>query len=141
MKIERTAYSIFCDDIRQEINQKYSLIGCYGGEMIFDALPAILPKLAVNVIVTSPLDRPFEKLIYRIILNGNRDEPMVEFVVPDSDLQKKAANLPDRENAKTIMLNAFFSLASIPFEAESKIAVEVETEDGLLRAGELVIRT
>lgn len=42
------AMSTFCDDIRQEVSGKVSLIGTYGSHMYVDGFPVRLPKLCVN---------------------------------------------------------------------------------------------
>ena len=55
--------TIFCDDIREEVGGKQSLIGCYNNEMNFSvAAPATLPMLcgAVNILI--PIGFLFERL-------------------------------------------------------------------------------
>ncbi|MDI4659532.1 MULTISPECIES: hypothetical protein [Cobetia] len=42
-------FSIFCDDIRQEIGDKNTFVGSYSGELIAQRLPIVLPKLCVVV--------------------------------------------------------------------------------------------
>jgi hypothetical protein len=54
MKIIRPSspfgYTTFCDDIRQEVAGKSTLVGVYGPEMtVFGTLPTNLPKLALSV--------------------------------------------------------------------------------------------
>ena len=47
---------IFCDDIRFEQQNKFSLIGCYGADLIVSATPPFaIPKLGVLVKATLPL--------------------------------------------------------------------------------------
>jgi hypothetical protein len=51
-------FSIFCDDIRYELQNKLSLIGCYGVELIVhDTPPVMLPKLCVLVQARLPLEK------------------------------------------------------------------------------------
>jgi hypothetical protein len=43
---ETIGFAIFCDDIREEINSKTTLVGLYGGEMLVAATgPAMIPQL------------------------------------------------------------------------------------------------
>ncbi|MDV5822921.1 hypothetical protein [Sphingobium naphthae] len=43
---ETQGYSIFCDDIREEINAKTTLVGMYSGEMLVAAAgPVLVPQL------------------------------------------------------------------------------------------------
>ncbi|WP_189994763.1 DUF6941 family protein [Thalassobaculum fulvum] len=40
---------LFCDDVRQEIGDKTTLVGIYKQELIVDSFPATLPRLAIVV--------------------------------------------------------------------------------------------
>jgi len=57
--IERSLSGIFCDDIREEVRGKKSLIGCYSGVMEVSDFPITLPKLCVHAILQTPGTRPF----------------------------------------------------------------------------------
>lgn len=46
--LKSKAFALFCDDIRQEISNKVSLIGIYGSHMLVSEMPAKLPKLCVH---------------------------------------------------------------------------------------------
>lgn len=45
MKFAKKIHSIICDDVREEKNNKFSLMGVYGNEIVFNRVPALLPKL------------------------------------------------------------------------------------------------
>jgi hypothetical protein len=47
---------IVCDDIRQEISNKFILVGAYSGSMVINAIPAVIP-LGVFIIVQPHLLR------------------------------------------------------------------------------------
>ncbi|MGA2817365.1 MAG: hypothetical protein ABSE67_13895 [Xanthobacteraceae bacterium] len=50
--------SIFCDDIRFEQQNKISLVGCYGPEMVvYSAPPFVLPKLGILLQARFPMER------------------------------------------------------------------------------------
>jgi hypothetical protein len=49
MKIANKITSILCDDVRHEVGHKTSLMGIYDQDIIFDELPALLPKLCLFV--------------------------------------------------------------------------------------------
>lgn len=49
MKIANKIISILCDDVRQEIGNKTSLMGIYDKDIVFGDLPALLPKLCLYV--------------------------------------------------------------------------------------------
>ena len=60
----RVSYCIFCDDIRQEVGGKTSLIGIYHGDMIFPFAkpidnPILYPKFAAFIsVISDPNDNP-----------------------------------------------------------------------------------
>jgi hypothetical protein len=56
---KRTVIAQFCDDVRQEIGNKFSLMGCYGTDLYVPAFPFTLPKLCAFVHVRTPRERPF----------------------------------------------------------------------------------
>ncbi len=48
------AYTIFCDDLRQEVGNKVSYMGVYQGMMFVPAFPVALPKLCAAVTARFP---------------------------------------------------------------------------------------
>lgn len=49
MKIAEQTFTILSDDIRQEVGNKNSIMGIYSDRMVFQELPALLPKLILTV--------------------------------------------------------------------------------------------
>lgn len=58
---------VFCDDIREEVSGKVTLVGCYGADLVVGGeVPAILPKLCMSCrIIFDPFDG--EKILTLII--------------------------------------------------------------------------
>lgn len=123
----------YCDDIRHEIGNKYSLIGCYGPELLVGKLPVVLPKLCALVRVQTPIERPFEKLVTRAILNG---EIIAEIDLSPADLESmnQSAKLPDQLGIAVISMMVFTPLA---VTESCKLQIEAETEDGVIRGNSL----
>lgn len=120
----------FCDDIRQEVGNKYSLIGCYNGVVQIAPIPSVLPKLCAVVRIDTPITRPFKKLVARII----RDEkPIAEIAFPPEAFSIDPRLAPD--GAQRHSLLAMFAMAPFPVEAPSTLRVEAETEEGIISAG------
>src|SRR5260221_8135574 len=80
-------YTTFCDDIRDELNGKTTLVGIYGADMLFNIqLPVTLPKLGL---VVNYFERP-----------GESTEPIrIEIFMPDSEEGKPfmVAELPHEQ--------------------------------------------
>ncbi len=128
----------FFDDIRQEVGNKLSMIGCYtSGDMLFETLPAALPKVCVYLTALAPLDQPFEKLIFRATINGDL---LAEMEVPPDELHP--ARHPNRENsdASRLGITAVMAFSPLYIAEPCTLKIEAETERGTLNAGCLFIR-
>jgi hypothetical protein len=53
-------YTLLCDDIRQEINGKYLILGLYTPDVVVPAVPTVLPSLSFLVVVESDVAGQFE---------------------------------------------------------------------------------
>ncbi|QKZ05856.1 DUF6941 family protein [Pseudomonas eucalypticola] len=61
--MSRFAYASFCDDVRPEINNKFSLMGLYAADMIFGDFPTTLPKMCVIMHIVTSVDKPFQEIV------------------------------------------------------------------------------
>ncbi len=68
---DRFVHAIFCDDIRQELGNKVSFMGCYQSELFVPFAPLALPKLCVYVTISTPAERPFKALSIRVDQGSN----------------------------------------------------------------------
>lgn len=123
-----------CDDIRQGIGNKFSLIGCYGPLMYINTFPAVLPKLCVQVKVHAPADRPFAKLILRVLRD---DQQLIEMPATEAVLASARAERPGSPGGQ--FLNALLVMLPFPVEGPCLLRVEAETEEGTLDGGALCI--
>lgn len=85
----RWAHVIWCDDIRQEVGNKPSFMGVYTGEMVVPTRPAILARFAAHVTVGTPWNRPFQKLVLRVMRN-DADEPLGSMELNEEQLRNMA---------------------------------------------------
>lgn len=67
--------TIYCDDIRQEVGDKLSLMGIYNTVMYVQQFPATLPKLWIMATYTAASDKPPKSLKIRVFKNF---EPLVD---------------------------------------------------------------
>uniref|UniRef100_UPI003594348C DUF6941 family protein n=1 Tax=Burkholderia sp. AU33423 TaxID=2015355 RepID=UPI003594348C len=58
--VDRALSVTYCDDVRQEVNNKLSFMGMYQGQLIFPALPARVPRLCVIQQLVCPKVQPFQ---------------------------------------------------------------------------------
>jgi hypothetical protein len=141
------AYGItqFCDDIREEVNGKISLMGLYGDELIvFNALPAALPKLALVISARFPLEavqaRPVASLKVLIFFPEDGETPQIEFDVPwtlEPPQISEALPFPDATSQYT--LNRHFVLSPFVIRQEGWLRVRIQWGEERVRVGALHI--
>src|SRR5262245_47170442 len=87
-----SGYTIFCDDIRQEVAGKTSYIGVYQDSLITNApFPMALPKFGISItIFDSPLkSKKFAEIPFKVFLPGE-DAPALEGAMPLPELSAPA---------------------------------------------------
>jgi hypothetical protein len=134
----RFVFATYCDDIREEKSGKLTLVGCYGSDLIVEKASdpvLVLPKLCAQIHIVTPVERPLERVIIRAFLAetllGELTLPTTAFATP--------ANLASDAALIGVMATMTFVPFAVP-ELPSKLRIEVETEDGILRAPALRLR-
>jgi hypothetical protein len=132
MTAPRTVIAQFCDDVRQEIGNKFSLMGCYGTDLYVPTFPITLPKLCVFVHVRTAREHPFERLTLRLVRGS---ELLSELVANPEKLN--AGDTP--EWARWLSMTGI--LAVTPFHAPGPCRLQVlaETESETLESGQFLI--
>lgn len=133
MTANRIVIAQFCDDVRQEIGNKFSLMGCYGTDLYVPSFPITLPKLCAFVHVRTPRERPFARLTLRLV---RADEVLSELV---ADPDKLNAGDPPPAWARWLAMTGI--LAVTPFHAGGPCRLQVlaETEAGTIESGQFLI--
>lgn len=129
----RFLHVMFCDDIRQELRNKYSLVGCYGPDLLVQELPVVLPKLCMLVEAVTPVAHPFKRLTLRILLS--------EDLVEESEIEMNLTPPPGLDPAIHLQTTRFMVILA-PFQIKEPgyLEVHVVTENEVLRAGGLALR-
>lgn len=130
----------YCDDIRHEVGFKYSLMGCYSGELVTESLPITLPKLCASISVHSPLEKPLKSLTVRAFLGS---EIIAEMEFPSenliAELDKVMSTVKPDSTKLSLKMHMIFSPVIVSEQTELKI--EAETEEGVIKGPKLIIRT
>lgn len=123
---DRYITAILCDDIRQELGNKYSLMGCYQGELIVPMVPAALPKLCIFASIYTPKDKPFKSLMFRVVQDNDKELARVE--MPEDGLVVAGQNHDDTSTRKII--NTAITFAPFAIEKPSMLRFLAVTEEG-----------
>lgn len=83
----RILSTTFCDDVRQEVGGKQSLIGVYNGVMYVPQFPVTLPKLWLVATYSTPCEEPPKSLKVRVLKNS---EPLADLDATPEYLQQLA---------------------------------------------------
>jgi hypothetical protein len=127
---DRYIVAQFCDDIRQEVGNKFSLMGCYAADLLVPAFPITVPKLCAHVKVLTPIDRPFEKLALRLLRD---DVQLIELNIDEAGIrQAEGEKVP---GARWMVANFFLQMSPFGMEGPATLRVEAEAENGVVRSG------
>lgn len=132
-------YSDFCDDIRQELFGKVTLVGIYSGELSIAGTPPVtLPKF---VIFAHYFERPEDGAVplqLRVYLPGDPDdEPTTRIDIP-----ARNHHTPDYLRGEDVRASMHFAHAFTPLVVTQPGAIRVRMQRGedIVRLGSLHVR-
>jgi hypothetical protein len=140
-------YSIFCDDIRVEIDGKLTFVGSYGGRMYVNApFPVTLPKFAISVIFQQAKELFIPNLGIWIFLPGDSDDhPSIQGVFTEhsegATLKhlEQAPQLPSDIPARYVGITSNMTLQNLVLKEAGTLSVRVLRGDDLHRVGRLAV--
>ena len=122
---DRFVHAIFCDDIRQEMGNKVSFMGCYQGELFVPFVPLMLPKLCVQVTVTTTVEQPLKALTVRLNQGTNQ---LAVIEISGDELAR--AIPPATEDTTRLAASVGVMLAPFTITEPGELRVVVITEEG-----------
>lgn len=150
MKLAETRWVnvVWCDDIRQEVGNKPSLMGVYTGGLAVPSLPVTLPRLAAWINVQTPKNRPFERLNVRIQRNDT-EEPVAVIEIEEvlsavalAASQTVEAPAAEPDQPSVMIMSFVVLLGALQLNQDTQwFKVFVETEDEILESFKLPINT
>lgn len=125
--ISRYLDVIYCDDIRNEVGNKFSYMGIYTRELNIPSVPLLLPKLCIVVKVVSDINDPIESVVVRVVML--KDHKEIELITTDSLTMPSPTELQGRDNDSTCVLTQMqFVLSPFQIDEESTLRVKATTE-------------
>lgn len=143
MPAERIAWgqTLFCDDLRNEVGGKTSLMGIYQSELIIDAeFPVLLPKLVISVTYYEIAGRMNGPLNLRVYMPHDNEAPSLSFDIPRVESERAWVPPPDPDSEKIITVQAPIILSPFEIRSEGSLKVRMQCGDLVTRLGRLHIR-
>lgn len=138
------ATTLFCDDIRFEIGNKRTYVGCFDGALIVEELPAVLPRLCASVtLYLSRFPDTDTDVEARIFLPGDAPEKpsfTSETKIPGG-LKPPPMVFSDASDANPrLKIQQDFVLSPVEIKQAGLISVRLAYGAESIRAGSLEIR-
>ena len=142
-------YVTFCDDIREEVGNKATLVGCYTGEMVIAGdLPTTITQICAQIVYrddprTFPKDVTLKMV--RQVSGSDEDETMFEATIP----MTAAAAMPptktdlDRPGDPPPFVEARMNckFGGLVFERLTRLKVRAYVAGEEIRLGVLTVRS
>lgn len=138
--MEPSGIAIFCDDIREEIGGKVSLIGCYADDMQFinAAFPIGVPKLGIHVIARLP-PQPIPPLQLLVYFPGDNELPTTKIEIPPIPGEEAAAGPPEHDLIRQPQLRFSVGIMPVLFKEPGFVRVRLMYGEQCVRLGALKI--
>lgn len=131
----RVVTAIFCDDMRQEVGNKMSFMGCYQGELLVPISPIALPKLCVFLSLLTPVSRPVRSLRFRLVLDDTE--------LSRVDVPKEAwadAHQISEAGATRIAISGAMIFSPFLIQKSGVLKVSADTDEGEIIGPRLLIK-
>lgn len=144
MTEEAYGITVFCDDIRHEINGKITLVGCYASELNFSGPPpGVLPTFAALVNLRFPRGNTFETLNLSVtkVEDGETSEIFAAEtrIAPEAFLEN-SDSAAGNAGEKVLSVVVPIQWTPLVFSAPALVRVRAKLDSGKeVRAGSLVI--
>lgn len=133
---DRNLTAIFCDDIRHEMGNKLSFMGCYQRDLFVATAPVALAKLCVFATASTPQKNPFKALTLRIVQDD--DIELARLEIPSEELQQAAQTVDPTATRKNISTAIMFSPLFV--EKPTSLRLMATTEEGEMVGPRLLIK-
>lgn len=133
---DRILTAIFCDDIRHEMGNKMSFMGCYQSELFVPAAPIGLAKLCIFATAITPVARPFKSLTFRVIMDEQTE--LARLDIPSDGL----LSTPKIQDETVTRLSISTALIFSPFmiEKPTSLRLMADTDEGEIVGPRLLIK-
>lgn len=126
--MNRYAHVDYCDDIRQEVGGKITLVGIYTGKCLLQSIPGVLPKLCLSLSMAAPKADPFRFIQVSAVFAGIE---VMKMELNESQINGILAANPsiDPKERKVMTLTLMGVISPFPVPSAGRLKITV-TADG-----------
>lgn len=131
----RNLFTLFADDVRQEVGNKLTIVGIYQSQMLAPRFPLVLPKLAIVMAASTAENDPFEELVFEVL----RDDTLLQ----DVSFSPEEIQVPFAQGQGTeerIQVQCVAILGPLQIDSPCSLHTRLKTESGILRGASLQIQ-
>ncbi len=137
-------FVIFCDDIREEVRGKLTIVGVYGAEMtIFGAAPVVLPKLCVAIRFRDDPDTLPKKITFTITKETATETELLSETPLDAPSLPEEFEFPESigsDGTKFIEIGFNAEITGLMFTDKTTIRVRAIIDEEEYRLGALTVK-
>jgi len=116
MNFAKKIFALICDDIRQEVGNKVSLMGVYGKDVIVPDIPYVFPKICLWLVIE---EAKIEIHNLKIVVTAPQSDPIT-------------IDLPAPPNQKTPQdIRIGMTIAPLKVFAEGKVKIQISKGNDL----------
>ena len=139
--MERFVTAIYCEDIRQEVGNKRSLMGIFSGTIFVNEFPVTLLKLCISIQLTSLASNPVKTLTLKVLKN---DEELSVSNIDESAMSAALSASPCSDEtpieSSRIIVGADIALLNLKLDGPTKFKIRALTESGELKGPTLEVK-
>ncbi len=128
----RALVALVCDDVREEVGHKSTLVGVYQGDLCVNEAPTTLPRLSFFFRVRAHVDRPLTHLVVRVLRDGEN--------YLTADFAADALPIPGESDDGSYHVQIVLQAQPFDVTGPGELRFIAETESETLDGGRLLIR-
>jgi hypothetical protein len=112
--------TVFCDDVRQEVRNKLTLVGTYSTLIFFQSFPALMNQLCAVMSLNIPLNVEVESLTFEVLIDGRVNSKLD---IPPEEYAAQAKIEKDRygDGCDIVQLGVVMQMINLQFVKDTML--------------------
>jgi hypothetical protein len=128
--------ALFCDDVRNEVGNKLSLMGVYGQDLLLPELPATLPKLCAVMMLDLPAGTSAREAVF-VLKSG--EEIVGRAVVSVGEARRARGEALATDSGERLSIRFIAQMSPMVFAAPCELNAYAELAGEVVHGGRLKV--